>query len=209
MSLMRKLFKITWIIIFLIINENLKAQQHIENEIISSVVTSECKASDPDTIFTRKGRIKKIRCFQISDIVLVKETQTSIESHSNDSIVIHYLKQDLPDFDTEIYYDFKERNLHPFIVDSIKGFKAKVYYASKAEINTLLNGGNGWTSFYRKYHDSPLIEVSRPGINKMGNKALIYFSRGHGPLSGIGVYLLLELENNIWTIKGWSLSWIS
>jgi hypothetical protein len=209
MLLMRKIFKITWITIFLIINENLKAQQHIENQIISSVIINECKSRDPDTIFTRKGKIKKIRCFQISDIVLVNETQTSRESHFNDSIVINYLKQDLPDFDTEIYYDFKERNLHPFIIDSIKGFRAKVYYASKAEINTLLDGGNGWMSFYRKYHNSTLIEVSRPGINKMGNKALIYFSRGRGPLSGIGVYLFLELENNIWTVKGWSLSWIS
>jgi hypothetical protein len=43
----------------------------------------------------------------------------------------------------------------------------------------------------------------------MRNKALIYFSHRSGPLSGNGVFLLLELENKNWIEKGWSLIWIS
>ena len=39
----------------------------------------------------------------------------------------------------------------------------------------------------------------------MQNKALIFFSRVHSPLGGSGVFLLLELDNNDWIIKGWSL----
>jgi hypothetical protein len=185
-----------------------QTQQKLENEIISSLIKVQFKAHEPDTIYTRKGKIKKIRYFKVHDIVLVKETQTD-RIRSNDSVIIAYLKKEIQDFDTDLYYDFKEKNLHPLMIDSIKDYKAKIYYTSKTELDKIIDKGNGWMSFYRQFHSSPFVEVSRPGINKLNNRALIYFSRGFGPLSGSGVFLLLELENNEWIEKGWSLVWIA
>jgi hypothetical protein len=206
---MDSLIKTIWILIFCIQNENIIAQQKLENDIISSLINSEFKTPDPDTIYTRKGKIKKVKYFQVPDIVLVRETQTNTRIHGNDSTIIEFLKKELPGFDIEIYNDFREKNLHPIIIDSINGYKGKIYYTSKADLNTLLDGGRGWMSFYRKYHYSPFVEVSRPGINKVQNKALVFFSQVHAPLGGSGVFLLLELESNDWIVKGWSLVWIS
>ena len=209
MMLLRKLLQNSLVLIFCILSENLNAQPKLENEIISNLIKNQFKAHDPDTIYSRKGKIKKIKYFKIQNIVLVKETQTNTRIRSNDSIIIEYLKTDLRGFDPELYKDFKQKNLYPITIDSIKDYKATIYYTSKSEVNEILDGGRGWMSFGKEYHYSPLVEVSRPGLNKKHNKALIYFSRSYGPLSGSGAFLLLELENNKWIEKGWSLVWIS
>ena len=182
-------------------------QVNVEKEIIASTIKSVFKKLPSDTVFKRKGKIKKIRPERIPDIILVNETETYIFSPEEHCLEV-YKNKGLSKIDSECYSDINEKNESKINIDSIPNFEGKIQYLTSGEINQIFENGY-WNNYHNIFGWIDLVRVSRPGLNEEKNKAFIYFSSSSDGLSGIGFYLILEKVNNIWTIKESMLAWVS
>lgn len=184
-----------WILISLI-PFNLIAQPDIEREIISTVINSELRAElnlhTRDTIFNKKGQIKRIKGFTFSFVYMKPFTQT--ERNYQPDTLFNYCKKSLSDLDRVTFEDYLGKNLSPIKLDSLKNLQFGIKPLPKEFI------GDG---------HNPIITVSRPGINELKTKAFIYYSRRWGPLSGYGAYYLLIKSSKGWIIKQFIMTWIS
>jgi hypothetical protein len=188
--------KSLWILLYLIPFMNVNAQKSFESEIISTVINSELrdelKLHRRDTIFNKKGQIKRIKGFTFTSIYMKPYTQT--ERQYQPDTLFKYCKMFMSDLDREVFDDFLSKNLTPIRIDTIK----KLNFEIKPLPDDFIGDGH-----------NPIITVSRPGINAMKNKALIYYSRRWGPLAGFGSYYLLIKSSNGWVIKQSGMMWIS
>lgn len=184
-------------------------QIDIENEIISALVRSEIKSLPDDTVFTRKGEIKRIKTRQNPEIILVIETETflfdpevnSFNSFKNET-------NGLPSLDSLTYIDFIDKNKTKIQIDSIYGFQGAITYNSRQEIENIFKQG-GWDNYHKTHGFKSMIKVSRPGLNLNMTKAFIYYSSSSGGLNGAGFYLILERIDDKWIVKESMLAWIS
>jgi len=184
-----------WILISLI-PFNLIAQPDIEREIISTVINSELQAElnlhHRDTIFNKRGQIKRIKGFTFSFVYMKPYTQT--EHDYQPDTLFKYCKKSLYDLDRVIFEDFLVKNVSPIKLDSLKNLQFGIKPLPKEFI------GDG---------HNPIITISRPAINELKTKAFIYYSRRWGPRSGYGAYYLLIKNSNGWVIKESTMAWIS
>lgn len=178
-------------------------QKDMEMEIISDLIKETFTQRPNDTIFNRKGKIKKIRSFHKPQIILITETDTSHRSYSP-----QYLKENLKSFDSTIHTDFLSKNKTFLTIDSIHGFDGNIIYLTNSEVKKLFDKG-GWKAYHKQYEYNPIVRVSRPGINANKNRAFIYCSRISAGLDGIGIFLILEKINGKWQGKEWLIAWQS
>jgi hypothetical protein len=69
---------------------------------------------------------------------------------------------------------------------------------------------NGWDEFYQRYPNSPgTITLSRVGFNASMNHALVYIGIQSYWRAGSGHFVVLEKENETWSVQGKILIWIS
>ena len=184
-------------------------QIDIENEIISALIKSEIKSTPNDTVFTRKGQIKKIKTFKTPDVIIVNETETFLFDPKVDSLGRFKNETNgLPSLENDTYLNFIDKNKAKIQIDSVKNFSGTITYITKQAIENIFKQG-GWDNYHKIYGFKPMIKISRPGLNSDMTKALIYYSSSSGGLSGAGFYLILEKVDNKWIVKESMLAWIS
>lgn len=199
--------KILTTLILTLIYTNGLGQINIENEIISAVIKHEFKSYQNDTVFTGKGKIKKIKTFKDPDVILVRETHTFLFDPKTDSLG-RFKTNGLPSLDNDSYFDFIYKNKSTIQIDSIQDFKGTVTYISPQEIEIIFKQGS-WKNYHKVFGFKPLLKISRPGLNKDSTKTFIYYSSSIDGLSGAGFYLILEKKDGKWIIKESMLAWIS
>lgn len=184
-------------------------QIDIENEIISALIKSEIKSIPNDTVFTRKGKIKKIKTFKDPDVIIVNETEIFLLD-PKDGLFECFINETngLPSLDKDSYMDFNIKNKSKIQIDSIQNFKGTISYISRQEIDSIFKQG-GWDNYHKIYGYKPLIKISRPVLNNDKTKAFIYYSHSFDGLGGAGFYLILEIVDGKWIVKESSLAWIS
>ena len=182
-------------------------QIDFDNEIIADLIRSVMHQSPNDTIFNRKGQIKKINTFKKLEIVLQCETETYLFDPERNSLEM-FNKNGLSSLDSDCYSDFCEKNKLKIGVDSIDNFQGTISYLTKNEIIDIFKQG-GWANYYKKFGTIPIVRVSRPGISVDKNKAFIYYSESVADLAGAGYYVILEKINDKWIIKKTMQAWRS
>ena len=184
-------------------------QNDIENDIISALIKSEIKSSPNDTVFTRKGQIKKIKKHKDPDVILVNETETLLFDPKVDSLGRFKNETNgLPSLDKDSYIDFQDKNKSKIQIDLIQDFNGTIVYITRQEIESIFKQG-GWDNYHKTFGFKPLIKISRPGLNNDRTKAFIYYSSSVDGLGGAGFYLILEKADNKWIVKESMLAWIS
>jgi hypothetical protein len=175
---------------------NLFAQPELEQEIIKTIINSQLQADldirPRDTIFNKKGQIKRIKGFTFSFIYMKPFTETKFYQPTD--TLFNYCKKFMTNLERETFDNFITNNLSPIRIDTI----TKLKFGVKPLPEDFIGDGH-----------NPIVSVSRPGFNLMKNEALVYYSRRWGPLSGLGAYYLLVKGPNGWIIKRWALAWIS
>jgi len=170
------------------------AQPNIELEIISSVINSELQAElklhPRDTVFNKKGQIRKIKGFTFSSIYL--GSRTEVERHFQPDTLFAYCRMISSEIDRDLFDDFISKNHSPIKLDSLKDLQ----FGIKPIPEDFMGDGH-----------YPIIRVSRPGI--IMDRAFIYFSRRWGPLSGYGGYYLLRKTEKGWIVETSIGAWIS
>jgi hypothetical protein len=66
-----------------------------------------------------------------------------------------------------------------------------------------------WKQYHNLYGYIPVINLSRPGINKNLDKAFIYYDAKSDKLGGSGFLITLAKVDNKWIIKEKIIAWKS
>jgi hypothetical protein len=170
------------------------SQSSDEYEIITSVINSRLREElniRQDTVYNKKGQIKKIKGFKLSFIYVGRFTQTDRHQYQPD-IMFNYLAKYSTYLTKEIFNDFIQKNTSPLRIDSLKGI----------ELEIRIGAGDDKAR-------NPVIGVSRPGINEQKDRALIYFSLLWGGRVGYGDYYLLQKTSTGWVIVERLSAWIT
>ena len=103
-------------------------QNDLEMEIISDLVKKYFVQKPNDTIFTRKGKIKKIKTFS-NNIILVVETDTSYRCKASFELMTK--------IDSDSHQDYLTKNKSVMKIDSIHGFNGTITYLTNSEIKKI------------------------------------------------------------------------
>jgi hypothetical protein len=107
--------------------------------------------------------------------------------------------------------DFEARNKTRIELDTAK-IKApfQMFSLSDEEAEKLLHRVGGWEAFHQQYPGTAILAaVSRPGISRERNRALLYLGESCGPTCGGGTLLLLGKEDGKWKIINTATVWMS
>lgn len=107
--------------------------------------------------------------------------------------------------------DFLEKNESEFYLSNdILKFNS-AHLISNAEFNCFFSAEyQGWEDYYNRYPKSTGIHTfTRPGINDSGTQAIIEYGWQAHYDTGMGYFIILEKENNIWQIKHRFYTWAS
>ena len=204
---MKKLFTTIIILTSILYGNYGQAQNSLEDSIIIEVINRTVKLQQPDTLYDRNGKIKKIKESQVPEIVLLNETETFLFDPKVSTLEMFNLNG-LSLLDSVTYNDFILKNKKSIIVPKIENTQILIHTLTKDELDNIFDHG-GWKKYHRKYKYNPIVKISRPGMNKELDLAFIYYSTTAGGLDGAGFYLILKRENGKWVGKEYQLAWIS
>lgn len=114
----------------------------------------------------------------------------------------------------ECIKDFEEKNREAWEIQRQLDLKKK-YAITTGESGRiredLLNGIDGWKEFYKRFPGSDGIYfLSRPGICKKGNKAVLLLAHSSSADAGWGTFILLKRDNDKkWRVEDEDLIWMS
>ena len=198
----------TIIILTLLLSVNyVQAQISLEDSVIIKVINGTIKLQQPDTLYDRNGKIKRIKESQPPEIILLNKTETFLFDPKVSTLEM-FNRNGLSLLDSVTYNDFISKNKKSIILPKFESEQALIHILTKDELNNIFDRG-GWEKYHRKYKYNPIVKVSRPGFNKNKDLAFIYYSTTSGGLSGAGFYLILAKENGKWITKEYRLDWIS
>jgi hypothetical protein len=107
--------------------------------------------------------------------------------------------------------DFEARNKTRVELDTEKiKTPFQTLALSDKEAEKMLYRKNGWEEFHQKYPGGAILAIiSRPGINREHNRALLYMGESCGPVCGGGTLLLLGKQDGKWKIINTATVWMS
>jgi len=183
---------------------NIYGQPDIEKEIISGLIAEEFTPVIKESGINENKKIldQKDNC-----LIIISETYNqAIDLRT--SPIGDFLKRELTNLDSCMLNDFVEKNQYTVKVPELCLDRIKVIYMAKTKWDEIMKEG-GWSDYHKNYGPIPTINLSRPGINKNMNKAIIYYDAKSDKLGGSGFYLILEKVNNNWSIKEKIIAWRS
>jgi hypothetical protein len=144
--------------------------------------------------------------------VLVINNQTGIDALEEIRDETAELKDHLRTMtDPDAVDDFYSRNNQPESVANQLALPLEYKLISSEELRHYSQDeGGSWGAFSKKYpKSSGLIAVSRVGLSRNGERALVYVERYCGPLCGTGKYFSLQKRDGSWRVLQEYMRWIS
>jgi hypothetical protein len=134
---------------------------------------------------------------------VIVEGQTSLGGTVSDvAWTTNYVKQNMPtSVSNSVFDDFLAKNSNS--QESQGQLRAGAGYSiiTKDEVDGLDKTGIFWDGFSNKHPRGVFVTLSRVGLNKEMNQALVCSSHRCGWKCGMGYYVLLVKVSNTWTIK--------
>jgi hypothetical protein len=196
------LFLISPIVIF-----SVQGQTDIEKEIISYIIEEEFSPV-PDESFTEGNeQNKNIKDQEEISIVIISESRIQTFNSRFDSLE-GFQNRGLASLDLYMMNDFFKKNKSSVKITEFSLDKIKIIYLSKEEWDGIMKQGY-WKQYHNLYGYIPVINLSRPGINKNLDKAFIYYDAKSDKLGGSGFLITLAKVDNKWIIKEKIIAWKS
>ena len=174
----------------------LKAQHAIDNGIIMTVIYHEFPDTQIDTTYDHNGKIKTInKTVQPKIRVINKTTILKAKPAQN-----YFIKLGFKKIDSSMIINYYSNNEHPVSIDTLSHFKYFVSEMNPDEFNSILQN-YGWDGYHKLFGYQPLLKVSRPGLNKEKNKAILFVSIVVNKQSPVNNYYYLEKKENIWSVR--------
>lgn len=182
-------------VLLILFYESTFGQTKLENEIIATFIKVTFKPRINDTIVHVNGK-KEIIPYNKTDLILFNKTISGVSTLTVDSLS-SYQQKGLKSIDKEIIEDFNKNNFKSISIDKIRGLDAKITYLSKYE-KMITN--KSWNYLYINYDFSLIIGLSRPGLNKTKDKAIILCNTPT-EFGDWNLFFILNKNNNEWIIK--------
>jgi hypothetical protein len=142
-----------------------------------------------------------------SQFVIARERQPDVSDGKTKYLVRKFRDQ-------ELVNDFNKRNARPAEFQNLFHLKSAVIIIDPALQKKLETSADGeaealWETFRNTYRTDSLLYLSRVGLNRRKDKALVLFASISGWLGGQGFYYLLVKKEKAWVIKKKTIAWIS
>lgn len=177
--------------------ESTFGQTKLENEIIATFIKVNFKPRINDTIVNANGE-KEIIPYKKFDLILLNKTISGVST-----LIVYslssYQQKGLKSLDKEIIEDFNKNNFKAISIDKIRGLDAKITYLSKSTFKNIITY-KSWNYLYINYDFSLIIGLSRPGLNKTKDKAIILCNTPT-EFGDWNLFFILNKNNNEWIIK--------
>jgi len=128
---------------------------------------------------------------------------------------LEFIKRGLPKLEEETLTDFQKRDNASDLIKDYFPTHISYIFLSSPEIEK--NYQDGWEAFNNKYPDSHgITSFSRIGFNFRFTQALVFKEYGNpaelgsdNGSYGEGTFILLEKKNDVWSVIGELLMWVT
>ncbi|CAN5428185.1 hypothetical protein BH20ACI1_BH20ACI1_06280 [soil metagenome] len=165
--------------------------------------------ADDDLIpyFSRKSNL-----LSSESNLLVIIDRTSIYFHGESKMmefILPNMQNQLPSLSKAAFDDFFANNKSRILLKDLFTLPVKRVFISDEELKTILKDGY-LEAFYKKYPNSQgVMTLSNVGFDAQKKQALVYVSNIRGSLDAVGIYVMLEKQNNVWCVKEKYEAWVS
>lgn len=165
--------------------------------------------ADDDLIpyFSRKS---KLFSKESNSLLIIERTNVDYLESPNFRQLLAEVPNWLSSLSKSTFDDFLENNKSRVPLKDSFTLPVKRVFISDEELKTILKSELYWEGFYKKYPNSQgVMTLSNVGFDAQKKQALVYVSNIRGSLDAIGVYVVLEKQNDIWRVKERYEAWAS
>lgn len=165
--------------------------------------------ADDDLIpyFSRKSNLLSSK---LNLLVIIERTNIDYFGNSKFRELLANVPNQLPSLSKATFDDFLTNNESRILLRDSFTLPVKRIFISDEELNSILKSKLYWEAFYKKYPNSQgVMTLSNVGFDAQKKQALVYISNTRGSLDAIGMYVVLEKQNNVWRVKENYADWAS
>ncbi|HEX8638625.1 MAG TPA: hypothetical protein VF692_11220 [Pyrinomonadaceae bacterium] len=143
-------------------------------------------------------------------LIITERTNTDYRDDPMLEQVLANMQKELLPLSNTTLNDFRVKNKNRVPLKDAFTLGAKQIFITDEELETITKDGLDWKSFYEKYPNSEgVLTLSNVGFDAEMKQAFVYLANSRGSLNGVGLYVLLEKQNDVWQVKKRATGWMS
>ncbi len=143
-------------------------------------------------------------------LVIIERANIDYLGDSNFRELLANVPNQLPSLSKATFDDFLANNKSRVLLKDLFTLPVKRVFISDEELNTIFKDKLYWEAFYKKYPNSQgVMTLSNVGFDAQKKQALVYVSNSRGSLDAVGIYAVLEKQNDVWRVKEKYEAWVS
>ena len=165
--------------------------------------------ADDDLIpyFSRKSNLLSSKS---NLLVIIERANIDYLGDSNFRELLANVPNQLPSLSKATFDDFLANNKSRVLLKDLFTLPVKRVFISDEELDSFFKRKLYWEGFYKKYPNSQGVMVlSNVGFDAQKKQALVYVSNSRGSLDAVGIYAVLEKQNDVWRVKEKYEAWVS
>lgn len=165
--------------------------------------------ADDDLIpyFSRKSNLLSSKS---NLLVIIERANIDYLGDSNFRELLANVPNQLPSLSKATFDDFLANNKSRVLLKDLFTLPVKRVFISDEELNIIFKDKLYWEAFYKKYPNSQgVMTLSNVGFDAQKKQALVYISNSRGSLDAVGIYAVLEKQNDVWRVKEKYEAWVS
>ena len=189
--------------------ENEKEVEVVESFEANQYAVYDALIADDNLIpyFSRKSNLLSSK---LNLLVIIERTNIDYFGNSKFRELLANVPNHLPALSKATFDDFLTNNESRILLKDSFTLPVKRVFISDEELNSILKSKLYWEAFYKKYPNSQgVMTLSNVGFDAQKKQALVYISNTRGSLDAIGIYVVLEKQNNVWRVKENYAAWAS
>ena len=145
-----------------------------------------------------------------NSLVIIERTNIDNLDSSGFRNLLAEVPNRLPSLSKATFDDFRACNKSRNLLKDLFTLPVKRVFISDEELDSFFKRKLYWEGFYKKYLNSQGVMVlSNVGFDAQKKQALVYVSNSRGSLDAIGIYVVLEKQNDVWRVKEKYEAWAS
>lgn len=181
----------------------------VESFEVNQYAVYDALIADDDLIpyFSRKSNLLSN---ESSLLVIIERTNIDYLDSSAFREFLAKVPNQLPSLSKATFDDFLTNNKNRILLKDLFTLPVKRVFITDEELDSFFKRKLYWEGFYKKYPNSQGVMVlSNVGFDAQKKQALVYVSNSRGSLDAIGVYVVLEKQNDVWRVKEKYEAWVS
>ncbi len=156
------------------------------------------------------SRNSKLFSSESNLLVIIDRTNVDYLDSSTFRQLLASVPNRLPSLSKATFDDFFAKNKSRIPLKDLFNLPVKRVFISDEELKAIFKDKLHWEAFYKKYPNSQgVMTLSNVGFDAQKKQALVYVSNTRGSLDAVGIYVVLEKQNDVWCVKERYDAWVS